>query len=103
MNGTVNAAIIGTELGFHDGFGSIPNLWIRLEYDGSGQGFGGWKLGGAFTHYFIYGVLMALEVESWEKLKGKPCRVILADGKAVAIGHFLKEQWCRPGDFDAGQ
>lgn len=95
-DGIRNARIESTELGFHDGFGSIKNAWVRLDYGGSGQGFGGYALGGVVTDRFVYGILNALEAESWEKLKGMYCRVEIVDGRAVRLGHPLKDRW-----FDA--
>lgn len=96
MSEQKNAKIRSTDLGFHDGFGSIPNAWLHLEYDHAGQGFGGYALGGAFTHEFIYGILNALEVERWEKLPGTPIRVQVEDGLVRRIGHFIKDQWFDP-------
>lgn len=99
-----NASITKVDLGFHDGYGSIPNAWIWLDYGGSGQSFGGYALGGDFTHHFVYGVLDALKAESWEKLVGMPCRVRLSgdggwNGKIVAIGHFTLDRWYDPTTY----
>lgn len=88
-----NAKVVSTQLGYHDGFGSIPMAWVHLEFPPGGQGFGGYVLGGEATHCFVYGVLNALEVESWEKLPGTPCRIDGESTKIRRIGHFLKEQW----------
>lgn len=88
-----NAQIEKTALGFHDGFGSIKTAWITLNYGGSGQGFGGRSLGEKATDAFVYGVLNALECESWESLKGMHCRAIIEDELVVGIGHILKDKW----------
>lgn len=99
MSEIVNARIVSTQLGFHDGFGSIPNFWINVEGDGWGQGFGGWKLGGTFTHEAIYGILNALEAVSWENLEGMHCRIERTEpfaGRIIRIGHVLKDKWFDP-------
>lgn len=93
-----NATVSDTQLGFYDGVHSPPAAWVYLDFGGSGQGFGGRRLGGEYTHTFVYGVLLALEVESWEKLKGTPCRVDADHGCVYRIGHFLKDQWFDPSE-----
>jgi len=94
---TGNAKIDSTDLGFHDGVGSIPNFWLRLSGEGWVQGFGGYALGGVFTHKAIYGILNTLEVESWEKLTGQLVRFRRESdqwsAKVVAIGHPIKDKW----------
>lgn len=92
----VNARIRKTDLGFHDGFGSIRNSWLHLEGDGWGQGFGGFALGGEYTDAWVYGILDALECESWEKLAGQLVRAQRVDGTLVAIGHPIKNSWFNP-------
>ncbi len=109
-----NAVIISTSLGGHDGAGSIMTCMIRLDYGGSGQGFGGWSLdepikdddgkflcrkGSALGMQFIIDVLKVLELESWEDLKGTCCRVKADFDKIHAIGHFLKDQWFNPQEI----
>lgn len=95
-DGIRNAKIESTDLGFHDGYGSIKNAWVRLDYGGSTQAFGGYALGGWATDAFVYGVLDALECDSWEKLRGQYCRVEIVKGMAVRIGHPLKDKWFDP-------
>jgi len=91
-----NAKITGTELGGNE---RGPSFWVYVDYGGAGQGFGGYSLGGTFTHYVITGILEALEVDSWEKLKGTPVRVKASHDKVQAIGHYLKDQWFDPSEF----
>lgn len=98
MDEIKNAKITGTDLGFHDGYGSIRDAWVRLDYGGSGQGFGGFVLGGVYTDAFVYGVLDALECEAWEKLPGQYCRAEIVNGVVNGIGHPLKDRWFRPKD-----
>lgn len=97
----VNAKIRRTDLGFHDGYGSLRNSWLHLEYGGAGQGFGGFVLGGPYTDAWVYGILDALECESWEKLPGQLIRVRREKGLAVAIGHPLKDRWFTPKEVFA--
>jgi hypothetical protein len=95
-DGIHNAKIISTDLGFHDGYGSVRNAWIHLQYGSSGQGFGGFVLGGAYTDAWVYGVLDALKCDGWEKLPGQFVRVRRENGLAVAIGHPLEDRWFEP-------
>lgn len=92
-----NAKISGTELGGNE---RGPSFWVYLDYGGAGQGFGGYRLGGEFTHYVIMGILEAVGVDSWEQLKGKPVRAKIEDGTIVAIGHFLDDKWFTPKNYN---
>lgn len=93
---TKNAVIRSVRLGGYDGFGSMLTAYVDLEYGGSGQSFGGYALGGPFTHVFIMGVLEALEADGWEKLVGMSCRVDADYSKVHRIGHYLKNRWFDP-------
>lgn len=95
---TRNAKITGTFLGREDH--GIFTAWVYLDYGGSGQGFGGRCLGGKYTHEFIDGVLEALNVESWEKLKGVPCRAEADHAHVHRIGHYLEDRWFDPREWD---
>ena len=68
--------ITNTKLGYDHGF---LNFWIMFDFGGSGQGFGGYVLGGAGTDSAIRGILDAVGVESWEELIDKPCWVYRND------------------------
>ncbi len=79
-------------LGFEDR--GIMTCFIQLDYgDSSSQGFGGYSLGGEYTDKVIKGILKALDVDMWEKLKGTNVRIETDGHKIIAIGHFLKEHW----------
>jgi hypothetical protein len=106
-DGIVNARIAATTLGREDH--GIFTASISLDYGSSSQSFGGYALDGKpartpgshrpGTRYgleFIIRLLRALEVESWEKLKGTHCRVSIEGGKAMKIGHLLQDQWFDP-------
>ncbi len=87
--------------------------WLHLEFDGSGQGFGGSSLylPKSFKHHkdqlnyagmWIFRVLEIAGVEKWEDLKGKTLRVRKKDtfGTIEAIGHITKNDWfCPETDF----
>jgi hypothetical protein len=110
MSERENAIIDSTMLGTEDH--GIFTCWLSLTFDDTGQGFGGYgldepihedgkfkgRIGSAYGMDFIMGILKALSVESWEKLKGTHCRVERADrfGKITKIGHILKDQWFDP-------
>lgn len=91
-----NAKISGTSIGFDD---RGPSFWVHVDYGGAGQGFGGYRLGGAFTDYVLFGILKAVGVDLWENLKGKPVRVKIEDGTIKSIGHFLEDKWFTPSEY----
>ena len=106
-----NARIKSTRLGKEDH--GIFTCYIHLEYNGSGQSFGGYgldrntlssengytlpkRIGSVFGMTWIMSVLRVLEVDSYESLPGTVCRVKREDGLVVSIGHFMKEHWFDP-------
>ena len=102
---TKNAVIESTMLGIEDH--GIMTCFLYLNYGGSGQGFGGYGLDGfdkakdkrvgtAWGMEFVRRVLETFEVDSWEKLSGKHCRVVADYGKVYRIGHIIKERWFDP-------
>lgn len=52
---------------------------------------------------FIRGIMEAVGVDEWSKVKGKLVRVKLSsehlDGKVLAIGHILEDKWFEPREF----
>lgn len=92
-----NATIDGTSLGFDHHY----SFWIHLSYgESTGQGFGGYALGGKFTDYVLRGILSTIQDGgTWETLKGKPCRAKIEDGKIIAIGHYLDDKWFTPSEY----
>jgi len=93
---TVNAQIESTSLGGYDGIGSHLTAYLYLKYDGGGQGFGGYVLGGEYAWRFISRVLEVVGVERWEQLKGKYVRVRQDMSKVHEIGNILEEKWFNP-------
>ena len=97
-----NAQIISAKLGEEHGQLSAT---LMLEGKGWCCGFGGYAL----DHWFCnpgeyasedgYGAIIelmkALEVDSWELLKGQYVRVRIGGWgeKIYAIGHLIKDQW----------
>jgi hypothetical protein len=91
-------------------------MWLHLDYGGSGQGFGGYILGGApsaaagkhakqpnYAAEFIIGCLRAADVGRFSDLPGKTIRVQLSEdglgGKIIAIGHIVKDdRWFNPAE-----
>lgn len=87
------AQIKDTFLGREDH--GIMTCYITMDYGASAQSFGGYFLE---RTDFLSKILDVLEVRSWEKLPGTPCRVRHDSGKIFAIGHFIKDQWFNPGE-----
>ncbi len=97
------ATLTTSERGFLDS-------WVRLDYGGSGQGFGGFVLylPKPWTHHnqaspaghFIFRVMEIAGVDDWDKLKGKTVRAKCNHSKVLAIGHIVKDDWfCPSEDF----
>ena len=106
-----NAKIKSTFLGVEDH--GILTFWLYLEFDGSGQGFGGWALDGRPANGYgdrvptegcgaiVAALLNTLGVDSWEKLPGQIVRVRGDHSGLSAIGHALKDRWCVPKELFA--
>jgi hypothetical protein len=106
-----NAKIESTMLGFEDH--GIFTCLLYLDYGGSSQGFGQHCLASEhpkdkatypfnYGANYIMGILKAVGVEKWEDLEGKYVRVKREDGwngKIVAIGHIVEDNWFNPDDL----
>lgn len=71
----------------------ILTSYLHLEYaepgqkiGGTGQGFGGYGLGGEYTALWIEGVLKAVGVDEWSKLVGK---LVWADHEQVKVHRIV--------------
>lgn len=87
-----NAKITNVMLGLEDH--GIPTAYVTCEWDGSGQGFGGFDLrskSGCLN--FVMGVQKAVGVRDWSALKGQFCRIKREGGMIVAIGHIVDDRW----------
>lgn len=109
-----NGIITDADIKFSGGF--ILDCWLMLQFEGTGQGFGGYVLGGnpfdttaACARHdrqknlaadFIGGVMAVAGVESFSELKGKVIRVERETlmGPIIAIGHPINDRWYRPRD-----
>src|SRR5690606_4184921 len=107
-----NGRITNADIIFSRGF--VLDCWITIEFDGSGQGFGGYVLGGNpfdtsavcarheqqrnLAADFIGGVMAVADVEKFSNLVGKVIRVRRDEphGTIVAIGHPFKDRWYEP-------
>ena len=98
----INARIESTSLGIEDH--GILSFFLHLEFDGSGQGFGGYALdtfdkekkrrvGHAFGTDCILRILEVLKVHNWEDLRGKYLRIKRINHKIIAIGHIVENKW----------
>ena len=108
---TQNAIIADATLGMDDrGF---LTAWLRLDYDGFVQGFGGFSLYSSkpseyyqlasLAGHFIYRVLEIADVHEWSELKGKTIRMKASHVRVEAIGHIINDSWFNPGDeFKSG-
>ncbi len=93
-----NATIKEVKLGFEDH--GILTSYVILDYGGSGQGLGGFCLGGEYTDYWVRGILESLELKDWNDLVGTNVRVKLTTDDMLAeiieIGHIIKDLWFNP-------
>jgi len=88
----------------------LLTAWLHLNYDGSGQGFGGHALYlpsnfkahevKSYAGHFIWRCMEIAGVSSWDKIKGKAIRVKKTDefGSIIAIGHITKDDWFNPSE-----
>lgn len=91
-----NALIKSTHLGLEDH--GIMTFFLHLEYNSSGQGFGGYVLGWkkedtGFGIAVIRQVLKVVGVEKWEDLPGKHIRSEHVHYEVRRIGNFIKDEW----------
>ena len=106
-----NARIESTMLGTEDH--GIMTAWLMLDYNGVGQGFGGYgfdnpiknEYGGfrkregiAWGMEYIIRVLKVVGVTKWEDLPGKFIRVKCTHTGILEIGNILKDEWFNPSN-----
>ena len=81
----------------------IMTFFINIDFDGGGQGFGGYALdGGGGTKgdsrsiLCIRKILQTVDVMKWEDLEGKYVRIKKEKeygGPIKAIGHIIEDKW----------
>jgi len=91
-----NGRIKSTHLGFEDHH--IMTFFLHLEFDGAGQGFGGFGLddgpgGTAFGMTAVRKVLEVVGVEKWEDLPGKYVRAETDWTRIHRIGNIIEDNW----------
>lgn len=91
---------------------NLLDVWLTLNYGGSGQDFGGWALylPKSFTHHkgaphyaghFIWRVMEVAGVLRWDQVVGKTIRARASHSKVDGIGHIIKDDWFFPSkDFE---
>lgn len=107
-NATISSASIVIERGF------ALSGWVHVEFEGGGQGFGGYVLGGigdekvpSAQHHkqpnlaaeWLVGVMRAAGVDNLKDCAGKVIRIAKDDEWATirAIGHAVKnDRWFEP-------
>lgn len=101
-NAVIKSASITTgDRGFLD-------CWLSLDYDGTGQGFGGYvlyipksfdyhRLESCAGHH-IFRIMEIAGVTEWDDIKGKTIRVKHTWTKVFAIGHIIKDDWFAPDE-----
>lgn len=97
-----NGKIHSTMLGIEDH--GIMTFFVNIDFDGSGQGFGGYALDGqagkkghSKSIQCIRKILETVGVEKWEDLEGKYVRIRKEaeyGGHPIkAIGHIVEDKW----------
>lgn len=101
-----NGIITGTRLGF--GENGFLDCWLQIEFDGTGQSFGGWALylPKSWQHHtvesvgghYLYRVMEIAGVTEWKDVVGRSIRTRGTHSKISAIGHIVKNDWFCPED-----
>lgn len=100
-----NAVIESVSLGYEDH--GMMTAWVRIQDSSGGQGFGGYCLssyetsGGkqrasAALGHFVMRCMEVVGVDAWEKLPGKPVRILGNWSKIQALGNYLQDKWFDP-------
>jgi hypothetical protein len=105
LNGAINnmdeirdAKIVDTNLGIEDH--GIFCININFEYDSCcRQGTGGYCIRGLMVEKAILGYLKFFEIEYWENLPGKKCRVKIIKGFIKEIQNIRTGEWLKLSDL----
>lgn len=105
--GEIQNAIIEDAI-LDDAGRGLLTAWIRLKFDGSGQGFGGYSLylPKSFKHHeiesvaghFIWRCMEVAGVTCWDHMKGKTVRADTSHSQVFGIGHIVNDDWFYPAD-----
>ena len=88
-----NVKIIQAYLGGWDETVPTGHLVMGLQFEGDGWGQGDGFYGDNIEER-IGKILLTLELSSWDKVVGTPCRIRRDDNqKIIAIGHLIKNRW----------
>lgn len=106
MSEITNAIIKSVDLTSEDH--GVLSAWIKLDYGGVQQGFGGYALyfpkSSDHHHlestagHFIFRVMEIAGVFHWKDLPGKSIRVKRTHSGVQSIGHILKDDWFTPSE-----
>lgn len=88
-----NAVITNARIFIEDH--GILTMFLDLDYGGSCQGFGGYRNEDSLG-LFVRRILEVLGEYDFERIISKVIRVKIIDGKIIAIGHPLKDEWFVP-------
>jgi len=96
-NAIINAATIDA-----DDHGMLT-AWLRLDYGGWMQGFGGYTLykpkfpkSPNYAGHFMWRVMKIVGVTEWKDMIGKTIRVKCNHCGIEAIGHIVEDSWFYP-------
>jgi len=98
---THNALIKSTQLGIMRGHFTF---FLHMEFEGSGQGYGGipldifstkqsHRVGLGFGIDLLRGILKTVGVRYWEDLPNTYCRVVRTNSAILSIGHIVENKW----------
>jgi len=104
-----NATIKSTFLGLGRG---IMTFFLHLEWERSGQGFGGYALDRTdsatgskvainYSMPLIREVLSVVGADSWEAVAGKLVRVEFDSNRVIRIGNIMENRWLSLEEFTA--
>ena len=93
-----NAKVVSTWIGLEDH--GIPSFSITLKYERGNQGYGGYDLRAYNLTTWLVRILNIFEVNTWEELIGKPCRIERSGGLIKNIGNLMEDDWIRTEDLE---
>ena len=95
-----NARITSAEIEIENH--GILTCWLYLDYDGAGQGFGGYEIT-LNAGWWIDRILKTVGVQNWADLEGKNIRAEVEHIKVHRIGHIIEDRWFDPEKENLGK